>query len=110
MFIMEGIDFAGVVDSDFQGIQINFALPRRICQFLRGGVGRGAHSWLRFVCILLGMCKLSNPYLVMFRTRSRLYPGHGKQVPPVSSSPSENDTFSNKEMLIHGWKKDKPLK
>ena len=25
---MEGIDLAGVVDSDFQGIQINFALPR----------------------------------------------------------------------------------
>ena len=24
---MEGIDLAGVVDSDFQGIQINFALP-----------------------------------------------------------------------------------
>ena len=25
---MEGIDLAGVVDSDFQGIQINFAPPR----------------------------------------------------------------------------------
>ena len=37
---MEGIDFAGVVDSDFQGIQINFALPRRFCQF-----SRGAHPW-----------------------------------------------------------------
>ena len=37
MVIMEGIDFAGVVDSDLKGIQINFALPRRICQFLRGG-------------------------------------------------------------------------
>ena len=34
---MEGIDLAGVVDSDFQGIQINFAPPRRICQFSRGG-------------------------------------------------------------------------
>ena len=52
LFIMEGIDLAGVVDSDFQGIQINFALPRRFCQFLRGGArpafcggraGRGAH-------------------------------------------------------------------
>ena len=57
---MEGIDLAGVVDSDFQGIQINFAPPGRICQFsragarlafLRGGaalfprgrVGRGTH-------------------------------------------------------------------
>ena len=28
LFIMERIDLAGVVDSDFQGIQINFALPR----------------------------------------------------------------------------------
>ena len=27
LFIMEGIDLAGVVDSDFQGIQINFAPP-----------------------------------------------------------------------------------
>ena len=33
---MEGIDLAGVVDSDFQGIQINFAQPRRFCQFSRG--------------------------------------------------------------------------
>ena len=37
---MEGIDLAGVVDSDFQGIQINFAPPRRICQFSRGGAGQ----------------------------------------------------------------------
>ena len=37
---MEGIDLAGVVDSDFQGIQINFAPPRRICQFLRAGRGK----------------------------------------------------------------------
>ena len=36
LFIMEGIDLAGVVDSDFQGIQINFAPPRRFCQFSRG--------------------------------------------------------------------------
>ena len=28
LFIIEGIDLAGVVDSDFQGILINFALPR----------------------------------------------------------------------------------
>ena len=50
LFIMEG--GKDVVDSDFQGIQINFALPRRFCQFLRGGArpafcggraGRGAH-------------------------------------------------------------------
>ena len=27
LFIMEGIDLAGVLDSDFQGIQINFARP-----------------------------------------------------------------------------------
>ena len=53
---MEGIDLAGVVDSDFQGIQINFAPPRpagfaNFCGagrsgaalFPRGGVGRGAH-------------------------------------------------------------------
>ena len=56
LFIMEGIDLAGVVDSDFQGIQINFALPRpagfaNFCGagrggaalFPRGRVGRGAH-------------------------------------------------------------------
>ena len=55
---MEGIDLAGVVDSDFQGIQINFAPPRpagfanfcgagRGSPFSagRGGVGRGAHPW-----------------------------------------------------------------
>ena len=54
LFIMEGIDLAGVVDSDFQGIQINFAPPRppgfanfhgagrcgaRLA-FLRGGAGQ----------------------------------------------------------------------
>ena len=33
LFIMEGIDLAGVVDSDFQGIQINFAPP---CRLFRG--------------------------------------------------------------------------
>ena len=51
---MEGIDLAGVVDSDFQGIQINFAPPRpagfaNFCgagrggarlAFLRGGAGQ----------------------------------------------------------------------
>ena len=64
---MEGIDLAGVVDSDFQGIQINFAPPRPAgfanfrgagrggarLAFLRGGAGqpffrgagRGAHPW-----------------------------------------------------------------
>ena len=60
LFIMEGIDLAGVVDSDFQGIQINFAPPRpagfanfrgagrgKTCFFAgRGGVGRGAHPRL----------------------------------------------------------------
>ena len=55
---MEGIDLAGVVDSDFQGIQINFAPPRPTGfanfrgagqggarpAFLRGGAGwGGAH-------------------------------------------------------------------
>ena len=53
---MEGIDLAGVVDSDFQGIQINFAPPRPAGfanfrgagrggarpAFLRGGAGRGS--------------------------------------------------------------------
>ena len=64
---MEGIDLVGVVDSDFQGIQINFAPPRPAgfanfrgagrggarLAFLRGGAGqpflcgagRGAHPW-----------------------------------------------------------------
>ena len=59
---MEGIDLAGVVDSDFQGIQINFAPPRpagfanfrgagrgKTCFFVgRGGAAlfpRGAHPW-----------------------------------------------------------------
>ena len=53
LFIMEGIDLAGVVDSDFQGIQINFALPRpagfaNFCGagqdlfLLRGWAGRGS--------------------------------------------------------------------
>ena len=56
LFIMEGIDSAGVVDSDFQGIQINFAPPRPAgfanfrgagqggarLAFLRGGAGRGS--------------------------------------------------------------------
>ena len=47
------IDLAGVVDSDFQGIQINFALPRPagFANFRRAGrgspfsAGRGAHPW-----------------------------------------------------------------
>merc|ERR1712218_191884 len=63
LFIMEfhsGIHLAGVVDSYFQGILINFAPPRpagfanfrgagrgKTCFFAgRGGVGRGAHPWL----------------------------------------------------------------
>ena len=72
---MEGIDLAGVVDSDFQGIQINFAPPRPAGfanfhgagqDFLfcgagrgsplsagRGGVGRGAHPcWVPFKFVL----------------------------------------------------------
>ena len=51
---MEGIDLAGVVDSDFQGIQINFAPPpappRRICQFSRGGAGRTSLVIMQRVC------------------------------------------------------------
>ena len=58
LFIMEGIDLAGVVDSDFQGIQINFApsRPAGFANFRRAGqdllfprggaalsAGRGAH-------------------------------------------------------------------
>ena len=59
---MEGIDLAGVVDSDFHGIQINFAPPRpagfaNFCGAGRGktcffagqpfyrGAGWGAHPW-----------------------------------------------------------------
>ena len=49
---MEGIDLAGVVDSDFQGIQINFAPPRPAGfanfrgagqPFFRGAGRGGAH-------------------------------------------------------------------
>ena len=39
---MEGIDLAGVVDSDFQGIQINFAPPRPAGFANFRGVGRGS--------------------------------------------------------------------
>ena len=70
LFIIEAIDLAGVFDSDFQGIQINFAPPRPagFANFRgagqdllfagrggagqpffrgagRGGGGRGAHPW-----------------------------------------------------------------
>ena len=38
---MEGIDLAGVVDSDFQGIQINFAPPRPAGFASFHGAGRG---------------------------------------------------------------------
>ena len=41
LFIMEGIDLAGVVDSDFQGIQINFAPPRPAGFANFRGAGRG---------------------------------------------------------------------
>ena len=41
LFIMEGIDLAGVVDSDFQGIQINFAPPRPTGFANFRGAGRG---------------------------------------------------------------------
>ena len=41
LFIMEGIDLAGVVDSDFQGIQINFAPPRPAGFANFHGAGRG---------------------------------------------------------------------
>ena len=48
---MEGIDLAGVVDSDFQGIQINFAPPRPagFANFRgagRGGAGRTSPGWM----------------------------------------------------------------
>ena len=39
---MEGIDLAGVVDSDFQGIQINFAPPRPAGFANIRGAGRGS--------------------------------------------------------------------
>ena len=44
---MEGMDLAGVVDSDFQGIQIYFAPPPQDLPIFagQGGVGRGAHPW-----------------------------------------------------------------
>ena len=67
---MEGIDLAGVVDSDFQGIQINFAPPRPagfanfrgagqdllFCGAGRGNpfsaglgrVGQGEHPWYMY--------------------------------------------------------------
>ena len=38
---MEGVDLAGVVDSDFQGIQINFAPPRPAGFANFRGAGRG---------------------------------------------------------------------
>ena len=38
---MEGIDLAGIVDSDFQGIQINFAPPRPAGFANFRGAGRG---------------------------------------------------------------------
>ena len=41
LFIMEGIDLAGVVDSDFQGILINFAPPRPAGFANFRGAGRG---------------------------------------------------------------------
>ena len=46
---MEGIDLAGVVDSDFQGIQINFAPPRPagFANFCRAGRGRARLAFLR---------------------------------------------------------------
>ena len=60
---MEGIDLAGVVDSDFQGIQINFAPPRpagfaNFCRAGRGGArlaffaGRGTHPWPKCLPII----------------------------------------------------------
>ena len=42
---MEGIDLAGVVDSDFQGIQINFAPPRPAGFANFCGAGRGKTSF-----------------------------------------------------------------
>ena len=44
---MEGIDLAGVVDSDFQGIQINFAPPRPAGFANFRGAGRARPAFLR---------------------------------------------------------------
>ena len=86
LFIMEGIDLAGVVDSDFQGIQINFAPPRpagfanfrKTCFFAgrgspfsagRGGAGRTSLIviWSRLQKI--GDCHISHTSLPLVTWR-----------------------------------------
>ena len=47
LFIIEGIDLAGVFYSDFQGIQINFAPPRPAGFANFCGAGRGKTCFLR---------------------------------------------------------------
>ena len=47
LFIIEGIDLAGVFDSDFQGIQINFAPPRPAGFANFHGTGRGKTCFFR---------------------------------------------------------------
>ena len=89
---MEGIDLTGVVDSDFQLNQINFATPRPAgfanfrgagrggarLAFLRGspfsagrgGVGRGAHPW--FECLSPDLC-ISWLFVFPFTTSVCIY-------------------------------------
>ena len=53
---MEGIDLAGVVDSDFQGIQINFAPPRPAGFANFRGPGRGGASIaLYYISLISGL-------------------------------------------------------
>ena len=53
---MEGIDLAGVVDSDFQGIQINFAPPRPAGFANFRGAGRGK------TCFFAGRGGVGQPF------------------------------------------------
>ena len=70
---MEGIDLAGVVDSDFQGIQINFSLPcpAGFANFRGAGwggktcffAGRGAHPWSKPIWAM-PKCRVHEPIWV----------------------------------------------
>ena len=67
---MEGIDLAGVVDSDFQGIQINFALPRPAGFANFHGAGRDKTCFFRGGAALFPRGGRGGEYIPGINTRT----------------------------------------
>ena len=81
LFIIEGIDLAGVFDSDFQGIQINFAPPRPTGFAHFYGAGRGKTCFFGGGAALFPRGGAHIPALDMFANNAHtIFAAHGKVV------------------------------